>query len=122
MYFYIVGVVSLILLGFVILLFELGRRIAIKQAQGDFEKIRVGIGAVEGAVFGLLGLLLAFTFSEAASRFESRQQLVVQEANCIGTAWYRIDLLPADDADPTRQMFREYLDARLDVYRDVADP
>ena len=51
-----------------------------------------GIGAVEGAVFGLL---IAFTFSGAGTRFDTRRQLVVEETNAIGTAYLRLDLLPA---------------------------
>ena len=51
-------------------------------------------GAVVGAVFALLGLLMAFTFSGAYSRFDVRRQLIVQEANAIGTAYLRLDLLP----------------------------
>ncbi len=54
-----------------------------------------GIGAVEGAVFGLVGLLIAFTFSGAGTRFDTRRQLVVEETNAIGTAYLRLDLLPA---------------------------
>ena len=54
------------------------------------------MGVIEGAVFALLGLLLAFTFSGAATRFEGRRHLIVEEANDIGTAYLRVDLLPAD--------------------------
>jgi hypothetical protein len=42
-----------------------------------------------------MGLMIAFTFSGAASRFDSRRQLIVEEANKIGTAYLRIELLPA---------------------------
>ena len=52
------------------------------------------LGAIEGAVFGLMGLLIAFTFSGAASRFEARRQLILQETNAIGTAYLSLDLLP----------------------------
>jgi hypothetical protein len=58
---------------------------------------------VEGAVFGLMGLLLAFTFSGAASRFEVRRQLIVQETNAIGTAYLRLDLLPPGDQPKMRE-------------------
>ncbi len=54
-----------------------------------------GIGVIDGFVFALVGLLIAFTFSGAASRFEKRRDLIVTEANAIGTAWLRLDLLPA---------------------------
>jgi hypothetical protein len=66
---------------------ELGRRIGERRKAGDPEGARQGVAAVEGAVFGLLGLLIAFTFSGAASRFDGRRQLVVTEAINIDTAW-----------------------------------
>jgi hypothetical protein len=100
---------------------ELGRRLGAAQPQQDPDGLAKGIGAAEAAVFGLLGLLLAFTFSGAASRFEERRQLVTIEANAIGTAWLRIDLLPADAQPQMRDLFRSYLDGRLDTYHHGED-
>jgi hypothetical protein len=107
-------------LGMLVLL-EVGRRIGKRRLEHDPAGARVGAGAVEGAVFGLLGLMIAFTFSGAASRFDARRQLVVEEANNIGTAWLRIDLLPSEAQRPLREMFRRYLDSRLDTYRKLPD-
>jgi hypothetical protein len=59
------------------------------------EAAELGTGAVDGAVYALLGLLIAFTFSGAAARFDERRGLIVEEANDIGTAWLRLDMLPA---------------------------
>src|SRR5262245_47987101 len=78
-----------------VLLLEVGRRLGQRRQSLDAEGGRAGLGAVEGAVFALMGLLIAFTFSGAAARFDSRRQLIVDEANAIGTAWLRLDLLPA---------------------------
>jgi hypothetical protein len=80
-----------------------------------------GVGAVDGAVFALLGLLIAFTFSGASSRFDTRRQLIVEETNDIGTAYLRLDLLPADLQPALRESFRRYLDARIEVYRKLPD-
>jgi hypothetical protein len=80
-----------------------------------------GMGSLEGAVFALMGLLIAFTFSGALERFDGRRALVVQEANAIGTAWLRIDLLPAAAQPKLRQTFREYVDARIATYRKLPD-
>ena len=80
----------------ILLFLEVGRRIGIRRITNDTEGARAGTGAVEGAVFGLLGLLIAFTFSGAASRFDTRRQLIVEETNVIGTAYLRLDLLPSD--------------------------
>ena len=65
--------------------------------------------------------MIAFTFSGASSRFDGRRELVVAEANNIGTAWLRIDLLPAQAQPPLRELFRRYLDSRLDTYRKATD-
>jgi heme/copper-type cytochrome/quinol oxidase subunit 4 len=105
----------------VILLLETGRRIGIRRIASDGENARAGMGTVEGAVFGLMGLLIAFTFSAAATRFEARRNLVTEEANCIGTAWLRLDLLPAGAQPVLRDSFRRYLDTRLEVYQKLPD-
>ena len=80
-----------------------------------------GLGAVEGAVFGLMGLLIAFTFGSAAVRFETRRNLIVQEANNIGTAYLRVDLLPPESQPPLRDAFRRYVDTRLAIYKQLPD-
>src|SRR5512142_402713 len=89
-------------------LLELGRRLGRRRQAKDEERARAGLGAVEGAVFALLGLLIAFTFSGAASRFDARRELIVREANAIGTAWLRLSLLPAHAQPGLRDMFRRY--------------
>ena len=78
-----------------LVLLETGRRVGIRHLAEDGGGARQGLGIVEGAVFSLLGLLFAFTFSGASTRFEGRRYLIVEEANNIGTAWLRIDVLPA---------------------------
>ncbi len=98
---------------------EAGRRIGLRRLARDPEGIRTG--AIEGAVFGLLGLLMAFTFSGAASRFDDRRHLVIEEANMIGTAWLRIDVLPASAQAELRELFRRYLDSRIETYRKLPD-
>jgi hypothetical protein len=92
----------------------LGRRLVERGGEGT------GTGAVEGAIFALLGLVIAFTFSGAASRFDTRRQLVAQETNAIGTAWLRIDLLPEGARPAVRDLFSRYLDSRLATYRVIS--
>src|SRR5262245_28653295 len=104
-----------------LLFLEIGRRIALRRRKQDAGTGGEGIGAVDGAVFGLLGLLLAFTFSGASSRFDTRRQLIVEETNNIGTAYLRLDLVPTALQPPLRDSFRRYLDARIDVYRKLPD-
>ncbi len=92
-----------------------GRRIGEEAWRREPDKDRGGVAA-ETAVFALLGLFIAFTFSGAGARFDERRDLVVQEANAIGTAWLRIDVLPADRQPQIRDLFRRYVDARLERY------
>src|SRR5688572_10410522 len=99
----------------------LGRRVG-KARLASAEAAPAHFGAVEGAVFGLLGLLLAFTFSGAAGRFDDRKQLITVEANAVGTAWLRIDVAAADAQPPLRALFRRYLDSLLETYRQAGDP
>ncbi|NOT56572.1 MAG: DUF4239 domain-containing protein [Deltaproteobacteria bacterium] len=101
-------------------LLEIGRRIGIqRKATGNYEE--VGTGTVETAVFGLLGLLIAFTFSGAASRFDTRRQFIIEEVNDIGTAYLRLDLLPIDTQPALREHFRRYVEARLEGYQKLPD-
>ena len=104
-----------------LLLVEVGRRIGLKRMAEETERERVGLVTIETAIYGLLGLLIAFTFSGAASRFEARRVLVVQEANAIGTAYLRLDLLPAAAQPPLREKFRLYTEARMAVYQVLPD-
>jgi hypothetical protein len=118
----LIASLSAVCLFFGMLIFaEAGRRIGIARLARDAEGLTKGAGAAEAAVFGLLGLLIAFTFSGAASRFEDRRHLIATEANAIGTAYLRIDLLPGEARPQMRELFRRYLDARLATYLDVAD-
>ena len=82
---------------------------------------RKGVGGVEAAIYGLLGLLLALSFSGAAARFDLRRTQIVDEANAVGTAYLRIDLLPEAAQPGLRDKFRRYVDSRLTTYRLLPD-
>lgn len=98
-------------------LLDWGRRIGKRRIERDGEGASAGSGVVEGAIFALMGLLVAFTFSGAASRFDHRRDLIVEEANAIGTAYLRIDLLEPAARDTLKELFRRYLDYRLETYK-----
>ncbi|RZA33637.1 MAG: hypothetical protein EOP92_19865 [Lysobacteraceae bacterium] len=100
---------------------EIGRRIGIRSIRKYPGGLAKGTGAAEAAVFGLLGLLIAFTFSGAASRFEARRHLIVAEANAISTAYLRMDLMPTEAQPALRALFREYAQVRHSAYRDAHD-
>lgn len=105
----------LLFVGMLILL-ETGRRLGVRRRPRESEGERSNLGTVEGAVFALFGLLMAFTFSGAASRFNEKRMLIAEEANTIGTAYLRLHLVP--EAEPKlQQLFRRYVESRLETYR-----
>jgi hypothetical protein len=116
----VVGGFALVLFLGMLGLFPLGRRLGHRHWQRNPKGAEAGATAIEAAVFALLGLLVAFTFSGAADRFNERRNLIAEEATAIGTAYLRIDLLPADAQPELRAEFRRYVDSRLRFYRSVS--
>lgn len=70
---------------------------------------------VAEACLTILGLLLAFCFGSAYSKYETRRETVVSEANAIGTFWVRVDLLPEEVRPGLRQDLKEYVRLHLEV-------
>lgn len=107
-------VVALILVvALVLALFSshaLGRRAAERRAK------KLELGPLETMASGLLGLLLAFNFSIAQNRFDARQEMLVREADAIGTAYLRCSVLTEDDRRICRDKFRQYVALRIDTY------
>src|SRR5215472_11049625 len=109
-------VISTSLFSGIIVCLEIGYRIGHRASARNPESAHEGVGVIDAAVFALLGLLLAFSFAGGTSRLDTKRQLIVQEANAIGTAYLRLDVLPANEQAELRHLFRDYLDARLRVY------
>jgi len=99
----------------------IGRRIGQQAVARHGETGLASSGSLEPAVFALLGLLIAFTFSGALTRFDVRRSQVVDEANAIGTAYLRIDVLPVSTQPRLRETFRNYVDARIATYKKLPD-
>ncbi len=108
-------------LGGMLLMMELGRRTGMLRLARDPDKGIAGPGTIDGALFALFGLLIAFIVSGGVSRLDSRRQLIAEEANDIGTAYLRLDLLPKDEQAPMRELFRHYVESRLAVYHKLPD-
>ncbi len=98
-----------------------GHAVARRAADRATEPAVSSLGAVEGAVFGLLALLLGFSFSSAVSRFEARKELIVAEAVSLGSTWQWFDLLNGSARDELRTKFRDYTDTRIQIYRNFRD-
>jgi hypothetical protein len=99
----------------ILVLLEIGRRVGVHRIAEEGETASQGLSAIEGAIFALLGLILAFLFSGALTRFDAARHLVVGEANDIGTAWLRIALLPTDAQPSMRDLFRRYLNVLYSI-------
>jgi hypothetical protein len=105
----------LLLLAVLILCLLAGRSIG-QRIQKDAETSR-GAAAVDSIVFAVLGLLVAFTFTAAASRFDERRRLVIDQANAVGTAWLRTDLLPEADRPAVRERMKRWIPCAIDASR-----
>jgi hypothetical protein len=113
-------VISVVLFFAMVACLEMGYRIG-GYAAKQIENAHEGTSTIEAAIFALLGLLLAFTFSNGISHLDQRRQLIIQESNAIGTAYLRVDLLPANQQPGMRHLFRQYLDSRLGMYAKLPD-
>ena len=81
---------------------------------------KIVFGAAEGSLYGLMALLLAFSFSIVNTRFESRRQLIIDEANFINAAILRCKLYPDSIKQWLLPDFKQYLESRI-VYYDLGD-
>jgi hypothetical protein len=103
---------------FILILFVnwLGFRFRERQAKRNPNEVRDGAGATEGALLGLMALMLAFSFNSASSKFDVRREVIVEEANNIGTAILRCDLYPDSIRNLFRADFKKYVEARINYY------
>jgi hypothetical protein len=99
---------------------EAGFRLGRKAESRTAESAKSQLGVVEGGILAVLGLLLGFTMSMAVTRFEVRKQLVLEEANAIGSSYLRTQLLPVPERTEIANLLREYVAVRLQ-YADVRD-
>lgn len=95
----------------------LGRRLADRAD----EVLRSQVSTMQAALLGLLGLMLAFSFALASSRFDTRRELVVEESNAIGTSWLRAALLPEPQRTEVRELLRRYVDLRIELQSERID-
>src|SRR5271166_6686919 len=97
---------------------EIGRQLGVRASGrgGD------NVSTLEGAILGLLALMIGFTFAMALARFETRRDAVLNEANAIGTTALRARLLPAPYGVQALKLLQEYVQVRLDITRRVPSP
>lgn len=98
-------------------LMDFGRRLGARRISLEGNSAMNGLNAVEGAVFALMGLLLAFAISGALQRFDERRQLILQEANAISTSYDRLDILEGEQRLKLKSKLKAYLQNRIELYR-----
>src|SRR5262245_60384052 len=91
---------------------ELGWRIGVARGPKNSEPDKDS-RTVRSAVLALLGLLLGFSFAIAATRHDARRELLVEEANSIGTTARRAQLLPKPHAGNVVQLLQKYIPLRI---------
>lgn len=106
-------VIELVFLVLLVVAGEIGFRGGRRAAEGMSERTRTQVSVIEGSLIGVVGLLLGFTMSMAVSRYEARKQLVLDEANAIGTSWLRTQILTTPDSVEIAKLLRDYVDTRL---------
>ena len=97
----------------IVLANECGYRLGRARSHQKDRESESPVGGMVGAELGLLAFLLAFTFGIAASRFDTRRQVVLDEANAIGTAYLRAAMLPEPHPAEVRRLLRDYTDVRI---------
>jgi len=102
------------ILAVVLLSVEGGYRLGKYRRSRHEEEKEAPLGTMVGATLGLLAFILAFTFGLAATRFDTRRQVLLNEANAIGTTYLRAGMLP-ERAQQIRDLLRAYVGARLEA-------
>ena len=100
---------------------ELGHALGRRVDARDWEISSGAYATMAGAVLGLLGLLLAFSFGMADARYGARKAVVLKEANAIGTAYLRASFLDASTEPRMKALMRQYVDARMAEYEGHSD-
>lgn len=91
--------------------FRAGRFI---QSRTDSE-VKSLTGSIQASVLGLLALLLGFTFSMSMQRYDNRSMALIDEANAIGTAVLRVQLMPEEFREKASELFKEYIQLRVEI-------
>lgn len=95
-----------------------GFRIGLKSGKKAYDDHTAAhVSSLQAAIFGLLALLLGFTFSMAIQRYDIRKELVVKEAEMIADTYQMADFLPAREEQQTRLLIKDYVKARLGFYK-----
>jgi hypothetical protein len=105
--------VFLVAIGLIAIGHEFGHRLGKFRTGSNDPESASQVGGMVAAELGLLAFLLAFTFGLAGTRFDVRRQVLLDEANAIGTAYLRAGMLPAEHRAEARRLLKEYVGIRI---------
>ena len=108
-----IGVILLFITIFMFAFCEAGYQVGAHYRKKQDKEATVSLGPLLGGLLGMLAKQHAITFSIAASQHNLRKENVILEANAIGTAYMRADLLSEPIATEMKDLLREYVDIRL---------
>ena len=94
---------------------EVGLRVGQRRRRRLAGEEEIQAGPLVAASLSLLAFMLAMVFSSVQSRFHETKQVALDEANAIGTAYLRADLLPAADRAEVRQLLSDYVTLRIEA-------
>ena len=105
------GLTMLLVAGSIEIGFRLGT--SVRRKSGDEKESSVS--SIAGTVLALLAFILAFTFGIVANRYDSRKELVREQAITISTAYDRTDFLPEPDRTTAKGLFDQYIAILIDI-------
>jgi hypothetical protein len=104
---------GLILIIVLALSLEVGYRLGYRQ-RDRWKDAETGGGAlVLTSMFAVMGLILAFSYAAGMSRNEKRKQNVIAEANALGTAFLRSNLVDEPGRTALKRALLEYAHTRV---------
>src|SRR5436305_8217374 len=99
----------------VVAFWELGYRFGHKVPVKGIRDSEQSVTTLVGIIVGLVAFLLAFTFNMAAGRFQDRRDILVEDANAIGTTYLRTDTISEPERSNIKRLIRDYVDNRLNI-------
>ncbi len=108
-------IITAVLFLLIICLNEMGFRVGRFVQHSTDSEVKTLTGSIQGSILGLLALLLGFTFSMSMQRFDSRSEALIDEANAIGTAGLRVELLPEQFREEARILLARYVEIRIGI-------
>jgi hypothetical protein len=87
--------------------------------RANSERHREPIGVLQGALLGVVGLILAFGLSLAVGRYQDRRADVVTDANTIGTAYLRAQTIAEPQRTASLALLRTYNDLAIRITYEI---